>query len=145
MLRHLFSRTAPSRTLPLINIPKLSEKEQFDLLRTELKDSTTRGPMGELVMSLFGGDLSRVGLLFTISKDEYLAWARTLPITSFVSTVPHTFDGDYLVQTDAGWSYYWQERGMKCAETTFATENKAREFAYRNSSPYGIYKHLKSV
>lgn len=142
MFRLLFGRRGNlTRSIPN-NIPILSHEEQFELLRTELRESATRGPMGELIMSVFGGDLSKVGFLFTISKDQYLAWARTLPINSFVSTNPHTFDGDYLVKTDAGWSYYWQERGIKFAESKFKTEEEAREFVYRNSSPYGIYNHL---
>ena len=96
-------------------------------------------------MSALGGRVAKLGTLFTITQYQYLSWARSLPIESFVFTKPHTFDGDYLVLAGTGWVVYAQERGMKNWERTFTTEAEAHDFVLKTCSPYGIYEHLAAA
>ena len=126
---------------PLPSIPK---EEQLRLLRSEMRDSQDRGALGHLVEKHFNGHVNEAYKLFSISKSDYLAWAKTLPLTAFVSTEHSLHDDFYLLQRGNDWVFIAQERGQTSWEVPFETQEQALAYVRERLSPYGIFPNLRS-
>ena len=66
----------------------LTVEQQFELLRASMRDSPRPTAWEELARTRFGGELSRVTSLFTITRAMYLDWARTLPVAHAMRHCP---------------------------------------------------------
>ena len=142
-LRSLLKRLASRHETPeLPPPPKLSVEEQFAILGSELRNSSNRGPLGELVIKHFDGHVAQVGRLFTLTRAQYLAWARTLPDDAFVASELSLRDDFYLIQEESQWTLLAQERGMENWKMRFDTKEQALEHAYQRLSPYGVFEYL---
>ena len=90
-----------------------------------------------------GGEPSRVGELFSITREDYLQWVLQRPLREdgWVRTSPSTQDGVYLLQKpDSTWSVYQQERGGILSSNAFDTYEAARRFY---EVKYGLGSHFK--
>jgi hypothetical protein len=144
---HFFKRKAgnakadrPDESLPL---PILSKAEQFALLAAHMLYPENSHQLCDLVSKHFGDKRGEAYRLFSISKEEYLTWARTLPISVFADTEPGLRDGCYLLQRPDGWAVIDQERGYTWREVSFPTQEDALDYLHKEMSPYWIYPHLR--
>ncbi len=94
-------------------------------------------------MTHFAGRVADVGRLFTITRDQYLQWARRLPASAFVATEPSLRDDFYLLERSGRWCLVAQERGMENWKMEFDSKELALEHAIRHLSPYSVYEHLE--
>ncbi len=125
-------------------LPFIPKEEQLRLLRSEMRDSQDRGTLGHLVEKHFNGYVGEAYKLFSITKADYLAWAKTLPIAAFVSTEHSLRDDFYLLQRGENWVFIAQERGQTSWEVSFETQEQALIYVRERLSPYGIFPHLRS-
>jgi hypothetical protein len=131
---------APDESLPL---PTLSKAEQFALLEADLLQAQNSHQLRDLITRHFGDEHRETYRLFSISKEEYLAWACTLPVSVFADTEPGLRDGRYLLERSGSWIVMDQERGYAWREVSFPTQEDALDYLYKEISPYGIYPHLR--
>jgi hypothetical protein len=113
----------------------LPRSEQFRLLESD--------GVADAVRKYLGGDPSRVGELFSITKEEYVRWAVPRPLRedAWVKTSEGTQDGVYIHQNRSGrWVVYQQERGGILWSNEFQTSEEARRFY---ELEHGLGAHLK--
>jgi hypothetical protein len=141
-LKRLVSKPATSAHARQPPAPQLSLGQQLAMLGSELRDSNNRGQLGDLVVKHFGGQVNQAGRMFTLTRAQYLAWARTLPDSAFVATERSLRDDFYLFRDDSQWFVVAQERGMENWKMKFDSKDQAMEHVYRHLSPYGVYESL---
>ncbi|MBL0166058.1 MAG: hypothetical protein IPP85_02475 [Propionivibrio sp.] len=118
--------------------PPYTKEEQLALLENRVHGAT----LWEAMTLYCGAMRNQVGELFTINQDEYLQWARTMPIERFVSMNPFCSDGYSLVKKDKGWELQFRERGTLRQCQSFVSLDEAKEYLIRDFSPYGVFEQL---
>lgn len=141
LIRRLFQKSSPTPD-GRESIPSFTVEEQFALLSSELRGSPSPGSLGKLAERHFDGYIGKLGRLFTITREDYLDWARQRPISAFVAVEPGQSDGYYLARAKGALYLQYQERGGICYEQRFASEEQAHAYVIRHCSPYGIYEQL---
>lgn len=130
--------------MPNVQVPPFSKEFQFELLANSLRTASNRGSLSAAVIEKYcAGRIGDCANLFSITKSEYLDWARAQPISNFVSTCESTFDGDYLIEQGGEWILFTQERGMETWKKSFPNREEASEFAIRYLAPFRLYEGLR--
>jgi hypothetical protein len=113
----------------------LSREEQFRLLE--------EGKVADAVRVYLGGDPARIGELFSISQDEYLAWVLRRPVREdgWLRTARSAQDGVYFInELPSLWTIYQQDRGAILWKKDFTGYEEARRYL---ELEFGLGRHLR--